>query len=82
MRNEKGSLLTETILAIGLLLVLVAGTVEIHRGWRKRHRAILEHRNLGIKKARVEAPEPLPADGISLHRDLGFPLFEPRNGPR
>jgi hypothetical protein len=74
MRNERGSLLVETSIAIFLTLVFVAGTLEIHRSWKKRERAILEHRNREIKKLRLEKAERIFPDRLSGAGRIGLPL--------
>jgi hypothetical protein len=76
MRNEEGSILVETTLAILLSLVFLFGAARIHVSWKKRYRAILEHRNREIRALRLEAPEPLPAAGIPGLGRFRLPLLE------
>jgi hypothetical protein len=78
MRNEKGSILVETTLAILLSLVFIFGAAKVHISWKKRHRAILEHRNHEIRALRVEKAKRLPAIGLPSLGDLGisFPGIE------
>jgi hypothetical protein len=79
MKNEKGSLLVETTIAIFLTLVFLAGTARLHASWKKRHRAILEHRNEAIdslrsgKPNRVEKTEWMPAAGLPGFEHFGLP---------
>lgn len=72
MKNEKGSILVETTLAILLAIVFLLGAGRTHGAWKKRHRAILEHRNREIEKLRVEKAERLPAIGLPHFGDLGI----------
>lgn len=78
MKNEKGSILVETTLAILLSLVFIFGSAQVHTAWKKRHRAILEHRNREIRALRLEKAERLPAVGLPRLGDLGisFPGIE------
>lgn len=74
MKNEKGSILAETTFAILLSLSFTFGAARIHGAWKKRHRAILEHRNEQIRLLRLEKAELLPAIGLSRLGGLGGPL--------
>jgi hypothetical protein len=80
MKNEKGSILVETILAILLSLVFLFGAARTHAAWKKRHRALLEHRNREIKKLRLEEAERLPATGLPRLGGLGLSFPGRRGG--
>ena len=76
MKNEEGGILLELFLFTLLLSIFSVGALEIHRTYRKRFRAIIEHRNKNIEITRRKAPQRLSYGRFPDDLDFGKP--EPR----
>lgn len=78
-KNQNGSSLVETLLALLVLSILISGFALTHQTLGRRQRAIIKHRNESIQRLRQAQPF-FPA-GLPVLDSLGLDGRGSQRGP-